>query len=41
MRLVLCAALAAIALLHVSIVDPWVWLVLRVFYGLALVSLYM
>lgn len=37
-----CAALAAItALLHVLIVDPWVWLGLRVLYGLALVSLYM
>ncbi|MEQ9725827.1 MFS transporter [Pseudomonas sp. WHRI 8822A] len=37
-----CAALAAItALLHVLIVDPWVWLALRVLYGLALVSLYM
>ena len=37
-----CAALAAItALLHVLIIDPWVWLGLRVLYGLALVSLYM
>ncbi len=37
-----CAALAAIAaLLHVLIVDPWVWLALRVLYGVALVSLYM
>ncbi|MGX5219736.1 MULTISPECIES: MFS transporter [Pseudomonas] len=37
-----CAALAAItALLHVLIVNPWVWLGLRVIYGLALVSLYM
>ena len=37
-----CAALAAIAaLLHVLFVDPWVWLGLRVLYGLALVSLYM
>ncbi|WP_439888786.1 MFS transporter [Pseudomonas sp. MBLB4123] len=37
-----CAALAAIAaLLHVLLVDPWVWLALRVLYGLALVSLYM
>jgi MFS family permease len=37
-----CAALAAIAaLLHVLIVDPWVWLGLRVLYGLALVALYM
>lgn len=37
-----CAALASIAaLMHVLIVDPWVWLGLRVLYGLALVSLYM
>ncbi|UTW08049.1 MFS transporter [Pseudomonas benzenivorans] len=37
-----CAALAAItALLHVLLVDPWVWLALRVLYGVALVSLYM
>ncbi|WP_339411081.1 MFS transporter [Pseudomonas sp. EA_35y_Pfl2_R5] len=37
-----CAALAAIAaLLHVLIINPWVWLGLRVLYGLALVSLYM
>ena len=37
-----CAALAAItALLHVLLVDPWIWLGLRVLYGLALVSLYM
>jgi MFS family permease len=37
-----CAALAAItALLHILIIDPWVWLGLRVIYGLALVSLYM
>jgi MFS family permease len=37
-----CAALAAIAaLLHVLLVDPWVWLGLRVLYGLALVTLYM
>lgn len=37
-----CAALAAIAaLLHVLFVDPWVWLALRVLYGVALVSLYM
>ncbi len=36
------AALAAIAaLLHVLIVNPWVWLVLRVLYGIALVTLYM
>ncbi len=37
-----CAALGAIAaLLHILIVDPWVWLVLRVVYGIALVTLYM
>lgn len=37
-----CAALAAIAaLLHVLLVDPWIWLGLRVLYGLGLVSLYM
>ncbi|MBS7660859.1 MFS transporter [Pseudomonas lalucatii] len=36
-----CAALAAIAaLLHVLLIDPWIWLALRVLYGLALVSLY-
>ncbi|MCH8505530.1 MAG: MFS transporter, partial [Ectothiorhodospiraceae bacterium] len=36
-----CAALAAsIALLHILIPSPWVWLVLRVLYGVALVSLY-
>ena len=36
------ACLAAIAaLLHVLIVNPWVWLVLRVLYGIALVTLYM
>lgn len=36
------AALAAVAvLLHVIIVNPWVWLVLRVMYGVALVTLYM
>lgn len=36
------AALAAItALLHILWVDPWVWLGLRVLYGLAMVSLYM
>jgi len=35
------AALAATAvLLHVLIVNPWVWLVLRVMYGVALVTLY-
>ena len=37
-----CAALAAIAaLLHLLLIDPWVWLLLRVLYGLALVTLYM
>jgi MFS family permease len=36
------AALASIAvLLHVLVVNPWVWLVLRVTYGVALVTLYM
>ncbi|MBK3869654.1 MFS transporter [Pseudomonas stutzeri] len=36
------AALAAVAvLLHVLIVNPWVWLVLRVLYGVSLVTLYM
>ena len=36
------AALASVAvLLHVIIVNPWVWLVLRVMYGVALVTLYM
>lgn len=36
------AALAAIAvLLHMMIVNPWVWLMLRVLYGVALVTLYM
>jgi len=36
------ASLAATAvLLHVMIVNPWVWLVLRVIYGVALVTLYM
>lgn len=36
------AALAAIsALLHILLVNPWVWLGLRVLYGLALVGLYM
>ncbi|MBB3104104.1 MFS transporter [Azomonas macrocytogenes] len=37
-----CAALGAIAaLLHVLILNPWVWLLLRVLYGVALVTLYM
>lgn len=37
-----CAALAAIAaLLHLLLIDPWVWLLLRVLYGLGLVTLYM
>lgn len=36
------ACLAAIAaLLHVLIVNPWVWLVLRLLYGVAMVTLYM
>ncbi|MBE7376977.1 MFS transporter [Pseudomonas lopnurensis] len=36
------AALAAVTvLLHVLIVNPWVWLVLRVLYGVSLVTLYM
>ncbi len=36
-----CAALAAsIALLHILLQHPWVWLGLRVLYGVALVSLY-
>jgi MFS family permease len=36
------SALAAItALLHLLLINPWVWLGLRVLYGLALVSLYM
>ncbi len=36
------AALAAVAvLLHVLVVNPWVWLVLRVLYGVSLVTLYM
>src|SRR5690554_1025561 len=36
------AALAAtVVLLHVMVVNPWVWLVLRVMYGVALVTLYM
>lgn len=36
------AALASVAvLLHVLIVNPWVWLVLRLMYGVALVTLYM
>lgn len=30
-----------VVLLHVLIVNPWVWLVLRVMYGVALVTLYM
>ncbi|QLF91991.1 MFS transporter [Pseudomonas sp. ABC1] len=38
----LYAALAAItALLHVLIVSPWVWMLLRVLYGVAMVTLYM
>ena len=35
----LLAAIAA--LLHLLLIDPWVWLLLRVLYGLALVTLYM
>jgi MFS family permease len=36
------SALAAItALLHLLLIDPWVWLGLRVLYGFALVGLYM
>jgi len=36
------ASVAATAvLLHVMIVNPWVWLVLRLVYGIALVTLYM
>lgn len=35
-----CAALCASgALLHLIFVDPWVWIVLRFFYGLAFVTL--
>ncbi|MCE8029212.1 MFS transporter [Halomonas daqingensis] len=35
-----CAALCASgALLHIIFVDPWVWIVLRFFYGLAFVTL--
>ncbi|WP_394561959.1 MFS transporter [Aquipseudomonas alcaligenes] len=37
-----CCALAAIcALLHVLIIDPWVWVALRLLYGVALICLYM
>ncbi|MEO4048752.1 MFS transporter [Pseudomonas sp. CAU 1711] len=37
-----CCALAAIsALLHALIAQPWVWVLLRVLYGIALISLYM
>lgn len=37
-----CAALACIiTLLHAMIINPWVWLLLRVMLGLALVTLYM
>lgn len=36
-----CAALAVICILvHVLIIDPWVWLGLRVFYGLAIIGLF-
>ena len=37
-----CAALACIiALLHAMVVNPWSWLLLRVLFGIALVTLYM
>lgn len=37
-----CAALACIiALLHAMVVTPWAWLLLRVLFGIALVTLYM
>ncbi|MBB2496515.1 MFS transporter [Aquipseudomonas ullengensis] len=37
-----CCALAAIcALLHVLIINPWVWVALRLIYGVALICLYM
>lgn len=37
-----CAASGAIvALLHLILVDPWVWMALRVVYGIVLVTLYM
>ena len=32
---------ATAVLLHVMIVNPWVWLVLRTVYGIATVTLYM
>jgi MFS family permease len=35
------AMCASIALLHVLLVNPWVWLLLRVAYGVALIGLYM
>jgi MFS family permease len=35
------AVAASIALMHVLVVDPWVWLFLRVGYGMALIGLYM
>ncbi|MGQ4879736.1 MFS transporter [Billgrantia sp. LNSP4103-1] len=35
-----CAALcASVALLHIIFVDPWVWMLLRFFYGLSFVTL--
>jgi MFS family permease len=38
----LCAALATIVtLLHVVLVDPWVWLMLRLLFGIVVVTLYM
>ena len=37
-----CAALCACAaLLHVLIINPWVWFVLRLVYGMALITLYL
>jgi len=37
-----CAAVCACAvLLHVLIIDPWVWFALRLIYGMALITLYL
>ncbi len=37
-----CAAICACsALLHVLIIDPWVWFGLRLIYGMALITLYL
>lgn len=37
-----CSALAAIsALLHILFIEPWVWVGLRLIYGVALICLYM